>query len=123
MNQLFYGSIDVTALLDNLKNKHSAFTKGANGKIYASANVWLNAEVDRFGNIMSLQINPSKEMKDREEKVYIGNFKKSEGSKPVSDKDLDGVDKDYDVPERNVNSGDFSNEIAKAENQKDDLPF
>ena len=99
--QLFYGSICVSDLLDKLKERHSAFTKGTNGKIYGTVNVWLNKDVDKYGNIMSIQINPSKEMKDKEERFYIGNLKKSEGSRPVSENDVSGVDDNFsDIPVR-----------------------
>jgi hypothetical protein len=99
-NQLFYGSLDLTLLIEQAKAKHSAFTKGNNGKIYASINVWLNSEPDKFGNIMSLQINPSKEMKDIDKKMYVGNLKESEGPKPISDRDVSGIDTDFDVATR-----------------------
>jgi hypothetical protein len=99
-NKLFYGSLCLTDLIDQAKQKHSAFTKGNNGKIYASINVWLNSEPDKFGNIMSLQINPSKEMKDIDKKMYVGNLKESEGPKPISDRDISGMDTDLDVPSR-----------------------
>ena len=47
-NQLYYGSIDLTLLIDQAREKHSAFTKGTNGHIYASVNFWVNAEVDKY---------------------------------------------------------------------------
>ena len=99
-NKLFYGSLCLTDLIEQAKQKHSAFTKGNNGKIYASINVWLNSEPDKFGNIMSLQINPSKEMKDIDKKMYVGNLKESEGPKPISDRDITGMDTDLDIPTR-----------------------
>lgn len=120
MSNLFYGSICVTDILDNLKNKHSAFTKGQNGKIYASVNVWLNDAVDKYGNIMSVQINPSKENKDNEERVYIGNLKKSEGAKQISDSDVSGLPTDYDVPERKAPMTATGSDISAP---VDDLPF
>lgn len=92
MSKLFYGSICVTDLIEQAKAKHSAFTKGQNGKIYCNANVWLNDEQDKFGNIMALQLNPSKEKKDVDKKLYVGNFKESEGQKPVSDKDVKSLE-------------------------------
>jgi hypothetical protein len=87
MSQLFYGSICITDLLEQAKVKHSAFSKGTNGKIYCNVNIWLNDEEDKFGNIVSAQLNPTKERKDIDAKIYIGNFKKSEGAKPLSDND------------------------------------
>src|ERR1700744_5652030 len=91
MIQLFYGSICITDLFDQLKAKHSAFSKGRNGKIYANVNIWLNDVEDQFGNIMTVQINPSKEKKDMDKKIYIGNLKEAETSKPVSNKDIQGI--------------------------------
>jgi hypothetical protein len=101
-NKLFFGSIDVTLLIEQLKAKHSAFSKAQNGKIYANVNVWLNEEKDKYGNIMSIQINPTREMKDIEKKLYIGNMKESEGAKPVSDRDVSGIDINFDVTERQL---------------------
>src|SRR5258708_6683380 len=120
MSQLFYGSICLTNLIENGKSKHSAFTKGNNGKLYASVNVWLNDKEDKFGNIMSVQINPSKEMKGIEDRIYIGNLKKSDGPQPVSDNDLNGLD-DLDAPTRTPNSG--TPPIANPNEPIDDLPF
>lgn len=98
MGQLFYGSICLSDLIEEAKKKHSAFTKGNNGKIYASVNVWLNDDLDKFGNIMSVQISPSKQMKDVEKRIYIGNLKESEGPKQISDRDASGIDVDIDAP-------------------------
>jgi len=118
MSQLFYGSICLTDLIENAKSKHSAFTKGNNGKLYASVNVWLNDKEDKFGNIMSVQINPSKEMKGLEDRIYIGNLKKSDGPQPVSDNDLNGLD-GLDAPPRTP-----SNPPPVNSNEPiDDLPF
>lgn len=105
MSKLYYGSLNISDLIDQLKQKHSAFTKAQNGKIYASVSVWLNDEKDKFGNIMSVQITPSKEMKDVEKKMYIGNLKESEGAKPIQGKDINGIDVPYsDVPYRESRS-------------------
>lgn len=118
-NQLFYGSICLSDLIEQAKAKHSAFTKGQNGKIYASVNVWHNSEPDKFGNVLSIQLNPTKEMKDLDKKVYIGNCKKSDGPKPVSDKDISGLDVDLDVvdplPHQSVPTAPIDT--------SDDLPF
>ena len=96
-NQLFYGSICVTDLIEQIKVKHSAFNKGTNGKIYCNLNVWLNKEEDKYGNIMSAQLSPTKERKDKDAKLYIGNFKKSEGTnKPVVDRDIDKTEKAFE---------------------------
>lgn len=103
MSQSFYGSICITDLIEQAKAKHSAFTKGQNGKIYCNATVWLNDNVDKYGNILAVQLNPTKEKKDIDKKLYIGNFKQSEGAKPVSDNDVSQM----------------ANELSKV----DDLPF
>lgn len=97
MSQLFFGSICLTDLIELAKKKHSAFTKGNNGKIYASVNVWLNDKSDKYGNIMSVQVNPAKDMKDLEDRVYIGNLKQSDGPKPVSDRDISDIDADLNI--------------------------
>ena len=115
MSQLFYGSICITDLLEQLKAKHSAFSKARNGKIYANVNVWFNDVEDKFGNIMSIQINPSKEKKDIDKKMYIGNLKEAETSKPISDRDVQGIDTDINY------SSDPSTKWGKE--PTDDLPF
>lgn len=118
-NQLFYGSICLSDLIEQAKQKHSAFTKGQNGKIYASINVWHNAEPDKFGNVLSIQLNPTKEMKDLDKKIYIGNCKKSEGPKPVSDKDISGLDVDIDT----APSYQAAKNDANPSDETNDLPF
>lgn len=123
MSKLYYGSLNISDLIDQLKQKHSAFTKAQNGKIYASVSVWLNDEKDKFGNIMSVQITPSKEMKDVEKKMYIGNLKESEGAKPISDKDVNGIDVPYsDVPYRESRS-DISQPRQGEHGVLDEPPF
>jgi len=117
MNQLFYGSICISDILDQLKQRHSGFTKAQNGKIYASVNVWLNAEKDKFGNVMSIKVSPSKEKKDIEQGFYIGNCKPSDGPKPISDNDIPDVNLDIIDPlphQQNATT------IAP---EQDDLPF
>lgn len=122
-NKLFYGSICLTDLIDQAKQKHSAFSKGQNGKIYASVNVWLNAQTDKFGNIMSVQLNPTKEMKDIDKKPYIGNMKQSEGPKPISDRDMNNLDVDLDVPDRPTPNTDTPSPATNSPEPIDDLPF
>lgn len=122
-NQLFFGSICLTDMLEAAKKKHSAFTKGQNGKIYCWVNVWLNSEKDKFGNIMSVQLNPTKEMKDVDGRAYIGNMKQSDGPKPISDRDTNGLDVDLDVPERPTNTGTPANQGSDISAPIEDLPF
>lgn len=122
--QLFYGSIDLTLLIDEAKKKHSSFTKGNNGHVYASVNVWLNSEKDKYGNIMSIQINPSKEMKHIDKRIYIGNLKENEGPKPVSDRDVSGLDIDFNVSSRQPSTGISGTSPASNITEPiDDLPF
>ena len=118
MNQLFYGSICLSDLIEKAKSKHSAFTKGQNGKIYVNINVWLNEREDKFGNVMSVKVNPSKAMKDIEEGFYIGNCKKSDGPQPVNDKDINGLD--VDIPDPVTTHPSVSSDISTESN---DLPF
>lgn len=118
MNQLFYGSICLTDLVEKAKSKHSAFTKGQNGKIYANVNVWLNETADKYGNVLSIKVNPSKDKKDIEEGFYIGNCKKSDGPKPIEDNDVDDINLDEidPLPHQQKQNNSASPEV-------DDLPF
>jgi len=63
--------------LDDLTE--SPFTKGkTNGKTYAGIGVWINDDVDEFGNIAGISLSQS--MQEREQKVkktYIGNLRRS----------------------------------------------
>lgn len=90
MSQLFYGSVCLTDIVEHAKKGHSAFTKADNGKIYANVNVWLNEEVDKYGNIMSCQLSPKKDLKERDGTPYIGNMKASE-QKPVTKNDAEKI--------------------------------
>jgi hypothetical protein len=80
MNQLLNGSLDLTMILEKAKAKHSAFSKSTkNGHIYFNITQWINDEPNEFGQHSSLLLNSSKEGKETEGKVYIGNAKKVEG--------------------------------------------
>lgn len=100
MSQLFYGSLDITSILENAKKKHSAFVKADNGKIYMNINIWLNDEKDKFGNSVSVLLNSSKESRDAEGKIYIGNAKESERKEPapINDNDLNSISGPDDLP-------------------------
>jgi hypothetical protein len=77
MNQLFNGSICVS---DIPKEK---LTQAKNGKLYLNIDIWINADVDQYGNIGSVSVRQSKEQREaKEKKTYIGNFKKSELRQP-----------------------------------------
>lgn len=124
MSQLFFGSICLTDMIEAAKKKHSAFTKGQNGKIYCSVNVWLNDNLDKFGNIMSVQLNPTKDLKDIDGRAYIGNMKQSDGPKPISDRDTNSLNTDFSdippAPTSNNNPAPSGSDIAAP---IDDLPF
>lgn len=80
MSTLINGSLCLTDLIDQAQKAHSAFTRGKNGKVYVNITQWVNDEADQFGNDASFQLNSSKEKKETEGKVYIGNGKKSTGT-------------------------------------------
>lgn len=118
-SQLYYGSISITDLMEKFNKKHSAFTKGGNGKIYCNISVWVNDQVDQYGNSMSLLLSSKKENKDQEGKQYIGNCKKSEydGPQPISDGDVSSVSQNWNQGLNNSNpAGPLTEPI-------DDLPF
>lgn len=121
-NQLFGGSICITDLMDAVKNGHSAFSKAQNGKVYANILVWQNEEPDKYGNVMSLQLSSTKDMREKEEKIYIGNAKKLETNKPVTSKDIPNDNWDSNVPVREVKSKQSG--LADKHSEIDsDLPF
>lgn len=94
-SQLFYGSICISDLAEKAKQGHSAFTKGQNGKVYANIAVWQNDEADQYGNSMAIQLQSTKEKKETEGKVYLGNCKKSE-PKQLSQNEAKGIGEQFD---------------------------
>lgn len=86
MSKLYYGSINISDILDHAKELHSAFNKSQkNGKVYANISVWLNDEPDKYGNIMAIKLAATKEALEKDEeqgKIYIGNCKESEDQPP-----------------------------------------
>jgi hypothetical protein len=84
MSSLKTGSICLTDLLEKAKAGHSAFTKGTNGKVYANIKIWLNDEADKYGNDVGIQLNSTKEKKDVEGSVYIGNAKSPKSNEPAA---------------------------------------
>lgn len=96
MAQQFYGSIDFTKVLEEARKGNKAFSKAANGKIYLNVNIWLNDEQDQYNNIGSIQAN----FKDatKEERFYLGNFKRSEPkTKPLQENSAE-IPEDDDLP-------------------------
>jgi hypothetical protein len=121
MNQLFSGSICITDLMETMKLGHSSFSKAQNGKVYANILIWQNEEPDKFGNSMSLQLSSTKDMREKEEKVYIGNAKVFDNKKPVSQRDMPSDDWDANIPVRQKTSPQSG--LADKHNATDDLPF
>jgi hypothetical protein len=72
----YYGSIDFSKLLEQAKTGNKAFTKNENGKIYLNVKVWVNDELDKYGNCASFQ--SSFKGAQKEDKFYFGNLKESE---------------------------------------------
>jgi hypothetical protein len=71
----FYGLIDFSKLLEQAKAGNKAFSKSENGKIYLNVRVYVNDEVDKYGNIASFQSNFKGAQ--NEDKFYFGNLKES----------------------------------------------
>lgn len=114
MNQLFGGSLCLTDIIELAKKSHSAFSKAQNGKVYFNILTWINDKEDKYGNTMSHQLSSTKDKRDAEGKIYIGNSKPLQSSQPVNSNDIDD---------------DFSNVKARdttstpSDEAIDDLPF
>ena len=92
MSKLITASIDVTKL------DKGKLVKGKKGT-YANLTIWLNDEVDQFGNDVSIQQSLSKEERENgAAKIYLGNGKTHNGQNAA--------------PQQ-----------AAAENENEDLPF
>jgi len=94
----FYGSIDFSKLLEAVHAKHSAFVRVGDKKhLYGNITLWINAEPDKYGNTMSIQLNPAKDSGD--EKIYFANLKESQYKvEGVSDTDVQTMPTDDDLP-------------------------
>lgn len=80
MSKLYNGSI---CLSDIPRDKVTISEK--NGKKYLNINIWVNDEIDQYGNIGSIQLSQSKaERTSGEKKLYIGNFKQPQQSATTS---------------------------------------
>lgn len=71
----YYGSIDFSKLMEQAKVGNRAFSKNENGKIYLNVRVWVNDELDKYGNVASFQSNFKGASK--EDRFYFGNLKES----------------------------------------------
>jgi hypothetical protein len=103
MAESYYGGICLTDVLAALNDKHSAFNKADNGKIYMNVTVCINDSVDTYGNSAAIQLN-SKDHAN-EKKKYIGNLKKNKPKDTA------------------VTSADVAEVQAQFKNPLDDLPF
>lgn len=121
MSKLFTGSICLTDLIESAKKSHSAFSKSQkNGKVYVNIILWENDEADKYGNTHALQLSSTKDKRESEGKVYIGNAKPVEPN-PVTNSDLPNNDWDSNIPvqekkEKKIEPSDITEPI-------DDLPF
>lgn len=103
---MIIGSIDLNKI-----DKNRIITKDKNGKPfqngakYLNIVVWINDEIDQYGNIASIQEGISKEERESGLKaVYIGNLKNIQG--------------------QNTNqNNNTSSDAPKSEDGVDDLPF
>lgn len=78
MSKLYNGSICLTEI-----PKEKITTSEKNGKKYLNINVWVNDELDQFGNIGSIQYSQTKEERETsDKKPYIGNFKEYKAATP-----------------------------------------
>lgn len=107
MSKMLIGSIDL-----NKVDKKRIVTKDKNGKPfengakYYNVVVWINDEIDQYGNIASIQEGISKEERESGLKAtYIGNLKNPQGQN-VSEK-----------------TNESSDEPINNSNVNDDLPF
>lgn len=75
MSERFYGSLDVTEIIDLANKKHSAFFKTEGGKIKANIQAWLNDTPDKYGNLVSIQLNPTENKIEEDGRPYIANLK------------------------------------------------
>jgi hypothetical protein len=78
MSILINGSLCLTDLVEQAQKGHSAFNRGKNNKVYVNFTEWVNDEPDAYGNHASIQLNSTKEKRETEGKVYIGNGKRSD---------------------------------------------
>lgn len=98
MGKPFMGSINLSKLNANAKLGHSSFTKaGKDNNVFVNVTLWINDEPDKFGNTMSVHLNPKQDSGD--EKVYFANFKPSEAKQPeqLTANDSD-IPEDDDLP-------------------------
>ena len=109
MAQMLVGSIDLSKIDKNkIATKDKNGQPFANGAKYLNVVVWLNDEVDQYGNIASIQENVSKEEREQGVKAtYIGNLKNIAGQNVNQNPILANAQKSNDVGLDNGNTDDF----------------
>ena len=91
MSKLITASVDVTKL-DKEK-----LVKGKKGT-YANLTIWVNDEVDQFGNDVSIQQSLSKEEREAgASKIYLGNGKQHNGQ-PAAPQQAAADNENEDLP-------------------------
>jgi len=116
-SEFILGSMCLTTLIEKAKQGHSAFSKSQkDGKVYFNYAEWINDEPNDFGQHSSILLSSSKEKKEEEGKVYVGNGKKFE-NKPVTEGDLPKDNWDSNIPVRESKKKEETTEAAN------DLPF
>jgi len=127
VSTLYYGSLDVTKLLNKLKEKHSGFVKGSNGNIYVNIKVWRNDVPDKYDNLLSIMLSSKKGQVENEGKVYIGNCKESEydGPKPISNADLDEINSQLNEDSFGISDNSFPGAMPRSNESgyDDEIPF
>ena len=73
MARKFWGSMNLDEIKNAIQGGVTPF-EGKKGK-YVPVTVWVNDEVDQFGNTVSIQIYN----KDTKQATYLANLKESEG--------------------------------------------
>lgn len=92
MSKSYWGSINVTELVNALNQKHSAFVKAGQSKnIFAAVTLWENDKPDQYGNTHSLHLNAAKGSDDAN--IYISNLKPT--TVKLTDADSINLDADY----------------------------
>ena len=76
MARKFWGSMNLDEIKNAIQGGVTPF-EGKKGK-YVPVTVWVNDEVDQFGNTVSIQIYN----KDTKQATYLANLKESEGQAP-----------------------------------------
>ena len=95
MSKLLTGSINLS------KIDKSKLFKSEKGDVFLNVAIWINDNVDNYGNIASIQQSTKKD----ENKIYIGNLK------------------EFSKPESNANHQNSQQETTAIEQDDSELPF